>query len=205
MRVFLIYKGIRRILSLIKNSVDFIRCKVIFWGNNVQHSSFNTGGIPYVSVAIGGIFSIGKNLCMNNGIRGNPIGCFNRCTFFVDKGANLKIGSNLGISQAAIICHLSIEIGDNVKIGGGARIYDTDFHSIDPELRLNPKTDFANKRKLPVVIEDNVFIGAYSTILKGVTIGRNSIIGSSSVVTKNVPSNEIWAGNPARFIKYINV
>jgi acetyltransferase-like isoleucine patch superfamily enzyme len=205
MRVFLIYKGIRRILSLIKNSVDFIRCKVIFWGNNVQHSSFNTGGIPYVSVAIGGSFSIGENLSMNNGIGGNPIGCFNRCTFFVDKGANLKIGSNLGISQAAIICHLSIEIGDNVKIGGGARIYDTDFHSIDPELRLNPKTDFANKRKLPVVIEDNVFIGAYSTILKGVTIGRNSIIGSSSVVTKNVPSNEIWAGNPARLIKYINV
>jgi acetyltransferase-like isoleucine patch superfamily enzyme len=205
MRVFLIYKGIRRILSLIKNSVDFIRCKVIFWGNNVQHSSFNTGGIPDVSVAIGGSFSIGENLSMNNGIGGNPIGCFNRCTFFVDKGANLKIGSNLGISQAAIICHLSIEIGDNVKIGGGARIYDTDFHSIDPELRLNPKTDFANKRKLPVVIEDNVFIGAYSTILKGVTIGRNSIIGSSSVVTKNVPSNEIWAGNPARLIKYINV
>jgi len=205
MKAFLIYKGFRRIFYIIKNSVDFIRCKVIFWGNNVQYLSFKTGGIPYVSVAIGGSFSIGKNLSMNNGIEGNPIGSYNRCTFFVDKGAILKIGSNLGISQAAIICHLSIEIGNNVKIGGGARIFDTDFHAIDPELRINPKTDFANKRKLPVVIEDNVFIGANSTILKGVTIGRNSIIGSGSVVTKNVPSNEIWAGNPARFIKYINV
>ena len=204
MKVFLIYKGIRRLFYSVKNIFDFIRCNVIFWGNNVQYLNFKTGGVPYMSVAIGGSFSIGKNLSMNNGIGGNPIGCYNRCTFFVDKGANLKIGSNLGISQAAIICHLSIEIGDNVKIGGGARIYDTDFHSIDPELRLNPKTDFANKRKLPVVIEDNVFIGAYSTILKGVTIGRNSIIGSSSVVTKNVPSNQIWAGNPAKFIKSIN-
>jgi len=203
MKAFLIYKGIRRLFFLVKNIFDFIRCNVIFWGNNVQYSSFKTGGIPYVSVAIGGLFSIGENLSMNNGIRWNPIGCYNRCTFFVDKGANLKIGSNLGISQAAIICHLSIQIGNNVKIGGAARIYDTDFHSLDPELRLNPKTDFGNKRKQPVVIEDNVFVGAFSTILKGVTIGQNSIIGACSVVTKNVPANQIWAGNPAKFIKNI--
>jgi len=205
MKANLIYKGCRKIFTLLKNKVDLFRCKVIFWGNNVHYSSFTTGGIPFVSVAIGGSFSIGENLSMNNGIGGNPIGCYNRCTFFVDKGANLKIGSNLGISQAAIICHINIQIGDNVKIGGGARIYDTDFHAIDPELRLDRQTDFVNKVKIPVVIEDNVFIGAYSTILKGVTIGQNSIIGACSVVTKNVPSNEIWAGNPARFIKYINV
>jgi acetyltransferase-like isoleucine patch superfamily enzyme len=203
MKAFLIYKGIRRIFSLIKNSVDFIGSKIVFWGNNVKYSSFITGGIPYVSVAIGGDFSIGENLRMNNGIGGNPIGCYNRCTFFVDKGANLKIGSNFGISQAAIICHSDIKIGNNVKIGGGARIYDTDFHSLDPLMRLNTKTDFANKIKRPIVIEDNVFIGAYSTILKGVTIGHNSIIGASSVVAKNIPSNEIWAGNPARFIRNI--
>jgi acetyltransferase-like isoleucine patch superfamily enzyme len=203
MKAFLIYKSIRRLFFLVKNIFDFIRCKVIFWGNNVQYLSFKTGGIPYVSVAIGGSFSIGENLSMNNGIGGNPIGCYNRCTFFVDKGANLKIGSNLGISQAAIICHLSIQIGNNVKIGGGARIYDTDFHAIDPKLRLNPITDFANKVKIPVVIEDNVFIGAHSTILKGVTIGQNSIIGACSVVTKNVPLNEIWAGNPAKFIRNV--
>jgi acetyltransferase-like isoleucine patch superfamily enzyme len=203
MKVFLIYKGIRRLFYSVKNIFDFIRCKVIFWGNNVQYLSFKTGGIPYLSVAIGGNFSIGENLSMNNGIGGNPIGCYNRCTFFVDKGANLKIGSNLGISQAAIICHVSIQIGDNVKIGGGARIYDTDFHAIDPKLRLNPVTDFANKRKIPVIIEDNVFIGAHSTILKGVTIGQNSIIGACSIVSKNIPANEIWAGNPARFIRKI--
>jgi len=203
MKVFLIYKGIRRLFCSVKNIFDFIRCNVIFWGNNVQYLSFKTGGIPYVSVAIGGSFSIGKKLSMNNGIEGNPIGCYNRCTFFVDNGANLKIGSNLGISQAAIICHLSIQIGDNVKIGGGARIYDTDFHAIDPVIRLNPKTDFSNKRKLPVLIEDNVFIGAYSTILKGVTIGQNSIIGACSVVSNNIPANEIWAGNPAKFIRNV--
>ena len=53
-------------------------------------------------------------------------------------------------------------------------------------------------------IKDDVFIGAYSFVLKGVTIGNNSIIGACSVVTKNVPDNEIWAGNPAKFIRKNN-
>jgi len=203
MKAFLIYKGIRRLFNVFKNSIDFIICKVIFWGNNVQHLSFKTGGIPYVSVAIGGGFSIGENLSMNNSIEGNPIGCYNRCTFFVDNGANLIIGTNLGISQAAIICHCEIKIGDNVKIGSGVGIYDTDFHSLDPFLRINSKTDFANKIKKPVIIGNNVFIGAYSLILKGVTIGQNSIIGAGTVVTKSIPENQIWAGNPAKFIRNI--
>lgn len=54
-----------------------------------------------------------------------------------------------------------------------------------------------------MVIEDNVFIGARCIILKGVTIGENSIVGAGSVVTKSIPANEIWAGNPAKFIRKI--
>ena len=52
-----------------------------------------------------------------------------------------------------------------------------------------------------MIIKDNVFIGARCLILKGVVVGENSIIGAGSVVTKNIPDNEIWAGNPAKFIK----
>lgn len=56
-----------------------------------------------------------------------------------------------------------------------------------------------------MVINDNVFIGARCIILKGVTIGSKSIIGAGSVVTKNIPEGEIWAGNPAKFIKKYNL
>ena len=203
MKVYLLYKVIRRVLLLIKNCFDTILTKVIFWGNNVQCSSFKTVGTPYVSVAMGGTCSIGHDLRMNNGIVGNPIGNYSRCTLFVDKGAKLVIGSNLGISQAALICQTSITIGDNVKIGGGVSIYDTDFHSLNPLLRKDARTDIKSISKLPVVVKDNVFIGAQSTILKGVTIGHNSIIGAGSLVAKNIPSNEIWAGNPAKFIKNV--
>ena len=55
----------------------------------------------------------------------------------------------------------------------------------------------------PVHIKENVFIGAHSIILKGVVIGENSIIGAGSVVTKSIPSNQIWAGNPAKYIRNV--
>lgn len=54
-----------------------------------------------------------------------------------------------------------------------------------------------------MTIKDNAFIGAHSIILKGVTIGEKSIIGAGSVVARDVPDGEIWAGNPAKFIKNI--
>ena len=55
----------------------------------------------------------------------------------------------------------------------------------------------------PIIIEDDVFIGARCLVLKGVTIGRGAMVGAGSVVTKNIPPCEIWAGNPAKYIKSI--
>jgi acetyltransferase-like isoleucine patch superfamily enzyme len=199
----LIFKAVRRVIMIIADQVNFILCKILFLGQNVQCESFHTEGLPYVSVAFGGNCVIGSNLDMNNRLSSNPIGLTQPCVFFVDKGAQLQIGNNVGLSQAAIICHLSITIGDNVKIGGGVCIYDTDFHSIYPEIRKSPKLDLLNKVKIPVVIKNNAFIGAHTIILKGVTIGENAVIGAGSVVTKDVPDNEIWAGNPAKLIKVL--
>jgi acetyltransferase-like isoleucine patch superfamily enzyme len=203
MKAYILYKAIRRGIANLKHKLDYLHCKLMFWGNNISCKSFNTRGIPYVSVAIGGKCTIGKELFMNNGISTNPIGVGNRCTIFVDKGAELIIGDNLGISQAALICHTNITIGNRVNIGGGVCIYDTDFHSLDYRLRANPLTDTENKVNMPVIIQDNVFIGAHSIILKGVTIGENAIIGAGSVVTKSVPANQIWGGNPAKLIRII--
>ena len=198
----LFYKVIRRICNNIQNVYAKQVSRLVFIGNNVTHSSFHTNGIPYIMVARGGKFNIGKNFAMNNGIKGNPIGCYERCTFFVDRGEVLTIGDNVGMSQAALICHKSIFIGNNVKIAGGVCIYDTDFHSLDPVIRRSSE-DLKNRAEKPVVIGNDVFIGAKSIILKGVTIGENSVIGAGSVVTKSVPANQIWAGNPAKFIRNI--
>ena len=80
-------------------------------------------------------------------------------------------------------------------------MYDTDCHAISYADRRDVKTDIPKRQK--VIIGENSFIGAGSTILKGVTIGNRSIIGAGSVVACDVPSDEIWAGNPAKFIKRI--
>ena len=74
---------------------------------------------------------MGKRFIMNNTIRANPIGRVQPCIFFVSKGATLSIGNNVGISATTFNVHESVTVEDNVKIGGGVCIYDTDFHSLD--------------------------------------------------------------------------
>ena len=105
------------------------------------------------------------------------------------------------MSNVAICSFMKVRIEDDVYIGGDVRIYDTDFHSLDFSNRVGPVD---NKIKsLPVLIKHGAFIGASSIILKGVTVGEYSIIGAGSVVTKNIPNGEIWAGNPAKFLKTV--
>jgi len=148
-----------------------------------------------------GNISIGDNFKVNSGINYNTIGGDIITRLITSHGGKLVIGNNVGISNSTIYCINSIEISDNVYIGGGCKIWDTDFHSLNPIERV-----YLGDKKIksyPILIEESVFIGASSIILKGVKIGKNSIIGAGSVVTKDVPSNEIWAGNPAKFIKSI--
>lgn len=201
---YYIYKSFRKFWTYPKAFTDKMLCLILFKGNGVKYATFRSSGCPCVVVGQGGNMTIGENFSMHNGIGGNPIGCYDRCTFFVNRGAKLIIGYNVGISQAALVCHQSITVGNNVKIGGGVKIYDTDFHSLDPKIRAS-NADLEHKAKAAVVVKDNAFIGAYSIVLKGVTIGENSVIGAGSVVTKSVPDNQIWAGNPARFIKNIEI
>lgn len=195
----ILYKSFRRTKYSLLAPFQYCLTGLLFYCNNVKRGTFSTRGIPFVSVARGSRFVIGNNFTMNNIIAANPIGRVQKCSFFVDRNASLEIGNNVAMSFTAISCSLKIIIKDNVMIGGGTCIYDTDFHPLSHEDRLADKNE--NIVNSPVVIESNVFIGANSTILKGVTIGNNSIIGACSVVTKNIPPNEIWAGNPAKFIK----
>jgi acetyltransferase-like isoleucine patch superfamily enzyme len=130
--------------------------------------------------------------------------CWNsKCYLQVKKDATFIIGDNSGLSGTMIFCSDKIEIGDNVMIGGGCRIFDTDFHPIQASKRLSPKT-VNDGAKAPVIIEDNVFIGTNCIIGKGVRIGQGSVIAAGSVVVKSIPANEIWGGNPARFIRKID-
>lgn len=134
---------------------------------------------------------------------GNIIGFDVPCSFIVSDNCEIRIGDNVGISQTTLIAHANIIIEDNVKIGGGTCIYTSDFHSLNKDYRRKSEEDYKNRKTASVHIKEDVFIGARCLILKGVTIGEGSIIGAGSVVTKSIPPNEIWAGNPAKFIRSI--
>jgi maltose O-acetyltransferase len=109
------------------------------------------------------------------------------------KGGSLEIGKNVFINQGAtVVSHLSITIGDNVKIGDFVGIYDSDFHPIEPSTEI---------KKASVVIEDGVWIGRSAIILPGVTIGANAVVAAGSVVTKSVPPATLVAGVPAKEIR----
>lgn len=204
--IFYIKKVINRSFYIITTYIDWLFVIVVFRLNCVKFKSFRTTGIPYIKIAYrNGEMTIGKDFAMNNGLKGNPIGYNERCSFVVYENSNIIIGDNVGISQCALVSHSSIIIGNNVKIGGGTCIYTSDFHSLDYRTRQDREADIKNKKCAPVIIKDHVFIGARCLILKGVTIGEHSIIGAGSVVTKNIPANEIWGGNPAKFIRKIEI
>lgn len=114
------------------------------------------------------------------------------------KDAKLTIGDYTGISGGGICVSKEIEIGSNVMFGANSFVTDTDFHPIAAENRRKDKTNVKSKK---VVIEDNVFLGMNSVVLKGVTIGENSIIAAGSIVVKDIPANQIWGGNPAKYLR----
>lgn len=147
-----------------------------------------------------GKVTIGDHCRIVGSHRLNPIGYGNQSNIIAEKSAIIKIGDYIGMSNSTIYARKEVVIGDHVLLGGGTKIYDTDFHSLDYLVRAS-SDDKKCSACAPVKIGDYVFIGAGTTILKGVTIGDHSIIGANSVVTKNVPPDEIWAGNPAKCIR----
>lgn len=141
---------------------------------------------------------IGDNFYFSSGNGVNPIASNLQGAIYLENGASLKIGNNVGMSSTRLWIHESARIGNNVKIGGCVLITDTDAHPMDYVAR---RSSNEGTKSAPVVIEDDVWIGAHCIILKGVTIGARSVIGAGSVVTKSIPVDCVAAGNPCRVIK----
>lgn len=134
---------------------------------------------------------IGENTYIWNFV--NLFGCKigNNCKIgpFVEMQSNIEIGDNTIISSHSFLCS-KMRVGNNVFIGHGV-MFASDFYP--------PRTD---EYWIPIIVEDGAVIGSNATIMTG-KIGKNSIIGAGSVVTKDVPPNTIVAGNPAKILRKI--
>lgn len=157
-------------------------------------------GFPLIRKKRNSQVLIGERLILTSTNRSNSMGIIQpviiRC---LNSDAIIEIGNNVGISGSSIISTKKIKIGSNVLIGSGVVILDSDMHPVNYKERLENLKAVSS----PVIIEDDVFIGARSIILKGVTIGEGSVIGAGSVVTTDIAPYSIACGNPAVIIKHI--
>jgi acetyltransferase-like isoleucine patch superfamily enzyme len=195
---------VKRILSL-RRSFQFAFFRIL-GGLRLRTSGVRVGagcsvtGMPLI------------DLCPNSEIRiGNKVSLVS-CSFATALGVNhpvvlrtlasraaIRIGDRVGISGGSICAAKLVEIGDDTLLGANVTIADTDFHSLYPALRAD--NCHPTIRTAEVRIGSRVFLGANSVILKGVSIGNNSVIGAGSVVTKDIPPDCVAAGNPCRVIR----
>lgn len=167
----------------------------------LDHSKVIFFGIPRMYLIKGSRILFGDNVSLISKEYANPVGLIRPVTFrTLSETSYISIGDNTGLSGTLICCQQKIEIGKNVLVGANVTICDTDLHPIAKENRRFSKE---NIKVIPINIEDNVWIGMNSVILKGTVIGENSIIGAGSIVSGIIPPNCIAAGNPAKIIKYI--
>lgn len=195
-----LFKGVLFVKQIITQRMTWFLCKIYFYLNGIEVSSFKSYGIPYIHKSLRAKCVIGKHFVINNGIRYSELGNNGKCRIEIRDRAVLSIGDYVGMSDVTISCHEKIEIGNNVLIGVGTQIRDTNNHSLNPN-DWHTASDWLHKKTAPVKIGNNVFIGSNAIILKGVSIGDNAIIGAGSVITRNIPPREVWSGNPAIFFR----
>ena len=160
-------------------------------------SGWHLSGRPLFRIrGRGARISIGNKFTARSKSQGNAIGVFQPVIITAWRdNAVVEIGDEVGMSGCSITAEERISIGNRVTIGSGVLIMDTDAHSMAPGKRKSGLGLTA-----PVIIADDVFIGARAIILKGVRIGAGAVVGAGAIVVKDVPPMTIVGGNPAKQI-----
>ncbi|MBN1353759.1 MAG: N-acetyltransferase [Candidatus Omnitrophica bacterium] len=147
---------------------------------------------------------LGKNVKLSKFVNlyGCSIGDNTKIGSFVEVQKNAKIGKNCKISSHTFICE-GVTIGDNSFVGHGVVFINDNYpRSVTKDKRVEEEKDWM-PRFVKTSVKSGVSIGSNATILGDITIGTGAVIGAGSVVTRNVPPRQIWAGNPARLIRKI--
>jgi acetyltransferase-like isoleucine patch superfamily enzyme len=157
-------------------------------------------GLPFIYPKGRGTIRIGCGVRMVSSELGNALGVNHRCILrTLNPKATIEIGDGVQMSGATIAARERVVIGKNVFLGANTTVIDSDMHPFDPVNRIAGSEE--GIATSPVFLEENVWLGMNAIVMKGVTIGRNTIVGAGSVVVKSLPANVIAAGNPAKIIR----
>ncbi len=159
-------------------------------------------GIPLIICTKDASMTLGDGVVCVSSFLSNLVGLYQRSILLARAGGEITLGDDVRMSGVTIYSRESIRIGKHTSIGGNVKIFDHDFHPIDPRERLaHPNSGMKTK---PVEIGENVLIGANAIILKGSRIGSNSVVGAGAVVAGRFEGNCVIAGNPARVIRKLD-
>lgn len=192
-RVIRFCNRVRNRLSMYVNLIRLRMHRVAHGKHCVIHGKLYFHLFPSASV------TIGDDFYCTSGLNVNALCANRRGSIYATANAKITIGDHMGMSSPTLWAHNAITIGNHVKLGAGVVLIDTDSHSMDYLRRRGQYTDWGEAK--PIVIEDDVFIGMHTVVLKGVTIGARTVVAACSVVTKSFPSDCVIGGNPARIIK----
>ena len=145
---------------------------------------------------------LGKDVKIHNFVNlyGCEVGDNSKIGTFVEIQKGAKIGENCKIESHTFICE-GVTIEDNVLIGHNVTFINDKYpRATNEEGNLQTEEDWS---VVPTLVEEGASVGSSVTILCGLIIGAGSIVGAGSVVTKDIPPSEIWAGNPARFLRKV--
>lgn len=180
----------RKLVKDVFSWIDACFNRWVIYSNNIEVGrNLVIHGRLYVNNQ--GKIVIGNDVTINSGERYNPVGGQTRTRLIVYRGGRLQIGDGAGISNTTIVAQTLVDIGEGALIGGSCNIWDTDFHSVDPNIR---GTEQDQGRSRPIFFGNKSFIGAHSIILKGSVVGNCSIVRAGSVVSTRVPDGETFRG-----------
>jgi acetyltransferase-like isoleucine patch superfamily enzyme len=169
------------------------KLKNVSLGSNIQFY-----GLPVINRYPLSKIKVG-NGCTFRSDSTNLVGKNKKCILVTTSpSASIEIGDNSGFNGAVIHCADKVVIGNGVLAGFNVLIDDSDHHPIDPAKRHSNAAETN-----PIIIEDNVWLGINVTVLKGVRIGKNSVIGANSLVLADIPADSLALGNPCRVLKKI--
>lgn len=189
------------IARILARSLNFILRQFFSLRRNITiHPTAYLRGTPIITVYKSARLSIGNETLINSHNHLYHANMHTRTKLIADKaGARIIIGKNTRIHGTCIHAREKVVVGDRCLIAANTQIMDCNGHDLSfnhPEARIN-----TTGNTKPVIIEDDVWIGLGVIILPGVRIGRGSVVGAGSVVTKNIPPMSIAAGNPAVVVK----
>ena len=191
-------KQCERINAKIYYTISRIITKIRFRWNGVKVNG-NIQILGSIRVSNSGSILISDGVHFNSSWYANKSGGGQtQVSLVTTSNGQISIGKNVGISNSSIYSDCEVVIEDDVAIGVNNVITDSDHHSIYYYDRINGNRNIKSK---PVLIKRGAWIGGHCIVLKGVTIGECSVVGAGSVVTRDIPDNEVWGGNPIRFIK----